>query len=120
MLGRKPVTQAHIIHLLEENHLLSAPDIVKKMNADGTSVNKTSVYRALDKMLAAEIICKQIFGSDVVMYELRENHHDHFVCENCGKIEVVACTSHPHMTTNNLIVNHHHMTLFGFCESCST
>lgn len=119
MLGRKPVTQARISKILEENHLLSAPDILQKMAKDGTPVNKTSVYRALDKMLAAETICKQIFGSDVVLYELRENHHDHFVCENCGKIEIVACATHPQNSFDGLTVTHHHTTLFGFCENCS-
>lgn len=119
MLGRKPVTQHSILEILTENHLLSAPQILEKMSEQGQKVNKTSVYRALEKLLASGTICKQVFGEDTLLYELRNSHHDHLVCENCHTIQAVECTTQPHITATNFTVSHHHMTVFGTCENCT-
>lgn len=119
MLGRKPVTQHHITELLKQYHLLSAPQILEKMIESGQKVNKTSIYRAIEKLLAAGTICKQILGQDILLYELRDDHHDHLVCESCGKIQAVACTTPTAITEVDFTVSHHHMTVFGLCADCS-
>jgi Fe2+ or Zn2+ uptake regulation protein len=119
MLGRKPVTQSHIIQLLSDHHLLSAPSILEKMTSQGHAVNKTSVYRALEKLLASGTICKQIFSEDVLLYELRNSHHDHLVCESCGKVEASPCSTEKEIIVHNFTVSHHHLTIFGTCADCS-
>lgn len=119
MLGRKPVVPSRITDLLTEYHLLSAPQILEKLAKDGRSVNKTSVYRALDKLLAEGSVCKQLFLEDSVVYELRSAHHDHMVCERCGKVEAIACSTNSEVVKPGFTVSHHHLTVFGTCESCT-
>ncbi|MDQ5951721.1 MAG: Fur family transcriptional regulator, ferric uptake regulator [Patescibacteria group bacterium] len=120
MLGRKPIVPSRILDLLTEHHLLSAPQILEKLAEGGKAVNKTTVYRALDKLLAEAAICKQIFAQDTVLYELRSAHHDHLVCENCGKVEAIPCATIPQISKAGFTVSHHHLTVFGACDKCVT
>lgn len=120
MLGRKPIIQSRITYLLKEHHLLSAPQILEKMAEDGQKVNKTSVYRALEKLLEAGTVCKQVFMEDILLYELRSAHHDHLVCEECGSVETIPCNTHTEIIKPGFSVSHHHMTVFGHCQNCNT
>lgn len=119
MLGRKPIVPSRITELLAEHHLLSATQILEKLSDTGPAVNKTTVYRSLDKLLAEGTVCKQLFAQDVVLYELRSTHHDHLVCESCGSVEAVPCASSPQVSKPGFTITHHHLTVFGSCENCS-
>jgi Fe2+ or Zn2+ uptake regulation protein len=116
-MPRQPLTRQHIIQLLVERHTLTGPEILDALAERGQAVNKTSVYRAIDKMLADGLLCRHSFGSNTPSYELRDHHHDHAVCENCGKVQVVGCaTEEPQIP--GFAVEHHHATFFGRCAAC--
>lgn len=121
-MARTPTTEFEITTLLEQHHLLSAVDIMEKLALLKKSVNKTTVYRTLDKLLAKGTICRHSLGSDTLYYELRNDHHDHAVCESCGDVLVIEC--HDHMrnikTSRDFTPLHHHVTVFGLCGNCST
>lgn len=106
-----------IIHLLAKHHFLTVPDMVERLHAQGTSVNKTSVYRALEKLLIQGTVCKQNIRANDLVYELRSHHHDHVVCSNCGKIETVECQITPPIVPG-FSIHHHHLTFFGLCQAC--
>jgi len=111
-----------LIQLLEKKHFLTAPEILEFLAKKGTTVNKTSVYRNLEKMLTENQVCRHSFGSDKVYYELRslENeHHDHFVCELCKKIDHLECMIDRSKLPEGYTLKHHHVTLFGICDACS-
>ena len=80
-----------ILNLLAEHHLLTAPDILQKLEDVDHPYNKTSVYRAIDKLLNDDQICRLSFGTNEILYELRNHHHDHLVCSNCGSVEAAHC-----------------------------
>lgn len=107
-----------IIELLQREHLLTAPQLLEHLKNRELRYNKTSLYRALDKLLLQNIICKQNFGDNDIQYEVRSSHHDHLVCTNCGKINSVDCTLSPPKEINNFLVDHHHVTYFGLCQDC--
>src|SRR6185369_631777 len=93
-MARTPLAQQKIRELLAAHHVLSAVTIVQLLQTAGMNVNKTTVYRALDKMLADKEVCRHSLESDTLLYELREHHHDHVVCEVCGNIEQTECAQH--------------------------
>ncbi len=104
--------------LFSARHLLSAPQILDILQALGRKYNKTSVYRALDQLEAEGIICKQFFTQNEAMYELKEHHHAHLVCKKCGKIEQTECDYHEPKELHGFSVDHHRVTLIGFCGNC--
>ncbi len=108
-----------LISLLKERHYLTAPEMVKFLAAQGHRYNKTSVYRALDRLLADGLICRQNLHDNELVFELRTHHHDHLVCSNCGKVEMTTCQVNlPAKVGKNFAVDHHHLTIYGYCHQC--
>lgn len=118
-MGRPALLSAQIITVLQSLHVLSAPDLLTQLEARGVSVNKTSVYRALEKLSEDGILCKQTLTGQTIVYELRESHHDHLVCERCGSIQKIQCVTDSPTKIEGFEVHHHHTTLFGVCHTCA-
>jgi len=114
----QPTLSDAIQDLLKKQHLLSANQMLEYFEKKGRSYNKTSVYRALDQLLADETICRYDFSDSEAQYELRDHHHDHIVCEKCGKIEVVNCQFTQPENLAGYQISHHHLSLMGLCEDC--
>lgn len=112
-MSRPAHTQEDILSALSKGHLLSAGELQEKLG-----VNKTSVYRALEKLLSDEKVCKHLLGDEQVVYELRDHHHDHLVCERCGDITTVSCQTNAPASVSDFSVSHHHTTFFGICKKC--
>ena len=118
-MARKAVLPKLIIKLLEGTHLLSATQIIEYLRKAGGDFNKTSVYRALEKLQERGEVCKETFGDSEALYEVRGEHHDHAVCTSCEKIIKVPCPEHSEKKVHNFNVDHCHVTLYGLCNSCS-
>lgn len=108
-----------ILDALQENHALTAPEIVQKLGEKGQEFNKTSIYRAIERLQESGQICRYLFGSSTAVYERRDHHHDHVVCNVCGKVQPVECTVSIPEEINGFRVDHHHLTMFGVCAECA-
>lgn len=118
-MARKPAVSHQICSVLAEKHLLSASQILEELKLKFQPYNKTSVYRALDTLLAENKVCRHLLTGDDVQYELRLDHHDHSVCTNCHKVSAIECSEHNHPEVPGFTVNHHHATVYGLCEGCT-
>lgn len=117
-MGRTPQTKQAIVTLLSRHHGLSASSLLDQLLLENHRVNKTTVYRALEKLLSDGVVCRQIFTDDTIVYELRTDHHDHTVCEICGKIGAIPCVVPSPSSQQGMTITHHHLTLYGVCEEC--
>lgn len=111
---------AKITTLLEKKHLLSANQIAAELLKIGDSYNKTSIYRAIEKLLSDGEVCQHHFSETEVSYELREHHHDHVVCTSCGAVTIVDCLFEAPPLLAGVAINHHHTTFFGICTNCAS
>jgi Fur family ferric uptake transcriptional regulator len=109
-----------LINLLKNKHLLSVSEVLVQLENDSKTFNKTSVYRAIDQLLADDVICQHFFSGTEAYYELREHHHDHLVCNNCRSIETADCDYKQPEKIGDFLTNHHHITVFGLCKNCQT
>lgn len=85
-------------------------------------VSLDSVYRILDDFFSAGLI-RRLEGAKVIRYDADTSSHDHFVCQDCGKMydftflepEKVAdvCRGFGDVTAVELLVH-------GVCDSCRT
>ena len=67
---------------------MSAEDIYKKLLELGEDVGLATVYRVMTQFETAELVSRHHFDSGLSVFELNEgSHHDHLVCEKCGKVE---------------------------------
>ena len=79
-----------ILELLEnaEHHHMSAEDVYKALAEQGEDVGLATVYRVLTQFEQAGIVERHNFENNLSVFEIaQEEHHDHLVCDVCGKIE---------------------------------
>ena len=118
-MARPAVLGTILIDIFKHHHLLSVGQILELLPEEfGKKYNKTSVYRALEKLEAQEIICEHTFTSGETKYELRQEHHDHLVCSRCGAIQSTNCGFALPELIDGFKTDHFHLTVFGLCADC--
>ncbi|MGH7322214.1 MAG: Fur family transcriptional regulator [Candidatus Rokuibacteriota bacterium] len=87
----------------------------------GRGINLSSVYRTVNLLQGLHVVRRVQFGDSAHRYELAEgyrDHHHHFVCEACGRIEDVRrCPLEG--ADLGVSVRSHYLELFGLCGECS-
>lgn len=98
---------------------LEVPFIVEKLG-----VNKTTVYRQIEKMLKEGSLIEVEFGDGKKRYELSSlGHHHHLICLKCGKVEEVEINEGKMLESlkklkSNIRVERHSLEFFGKCIKC--
>lgn len=139
-------TYKTILILLHENHLrltktrkalmelflcnkppLSVPEILSLLKKMRLGVNKTTVYRELERLQRVEIIAAVRLGDRKQYYELAtRKHHHHLICVKCEHVEDVdvdedELTHEAHRASRekHFSVLRHSLEFFGLCKMCS-
>ena len=84
------VPRLRILELFERAEIrhLSAEDVYKILQRDGTDTGLATVYRVLTQFEQAGLLIRHHFEADKAVFELnRGAHHDHLVCLQCGHVE---------------------------------
>ncbi len=102
---------------LEAQHLLTISQLAKHLRDSGYQYNRSSVYRAVERLLDEGEICRHHLNDKHMYYELRDRH-DHLVCELCGKVLKVHSVYEAPKNVGSFKVDHHHLTLYGVCHDC--
>ncbi len=67
---------------------MAAEDVFRVLLDERSDIGLATVYRVLTQFEQAGILLRSNFESGKAVYELNEGqHHDHFVCTACGKVE---------------------------------
>ena len=69
---------------------MSAQEIHDGVRAQGLRVGIASVYRALEGLDRTGLVQRIDLGDGIARYEpalVGGEHHHHFVCDDCGKVE---------------------------------
>ena len=89
--GYRPGSAGQLVlqHLGSQQCCLGAKEIHEDLRRHGRTVGLASVYRMLDALSEQALVQRVDVGDGVVRYEpaRRADHHHHFVCEECGKVE---------------------------------
>ncbi len=91
-----------------------------------TSINKTTLYRALNAFYKAGFIHKVDKGDRIWRFGLCNCHkkghcHPHFVCKGCGKIECLDEVSMPDLCLEKAgyIIQEQEVYVKGLCDGCA-
>lgn len=87
-------------------------------------VNKTTIYRQIDKLLLRNLIVDVEFGDGKKRYELKSlGHHHHLICKKCGKLEDVTIDEESILkqikVKSGFKIESHSLEFFGFCNNCN-
>lgn len=122
---KTPVSTAILAFFESSNRPVSAKHILAHLNNQHLFPNKTTVYRILDKLLAAQAITEIKIRTGCTYYEKTHGHlHHHFFCMDC---ESVFCLAPNHIDTviesmkaanPAFHIHDHDLNLYGRCGSC--
>ena len=79
-----------IINLFEASKVrhLTAEDVYKLLLTEGLDIGLATVYRVLTQFEQAGLLVRHHFESGKAVFELNQGtHHDHLVCQQCGRVE---------------------------------
>ena len=108
-----------ILEILEsaEFRHMSAEDVYKALLERGEDIGLATVYRVLTQFVNAGLAERHHFEGGQAVFELdRGHHHDHIVCEQCGRVEEfvdetiekcqrqIAAKKHFEITDHSLII----------------
>lgn len=123
---RTTKTRMAVLRFLQESTTpLTASDLILHLHTLGINVNKTTVYREIDQLLAHGIVQELDFGDLKKRYELasREHHH-HLICKKCGHIDDIHLENDLQEEEARIaqecgfLVLQHSLEFFGLCKTC--
>ncbi|MGM8870173.1 ferric iron uptake transcriptional regulator [Psychrobacter sp. 2Y5] len=114
-----------ILELLEqaERHHMSAEEVYKALIEQGEDVGLATVYRVLTQFEQAGIVERHNFENNLSVFEItQEEHHDHLVCDICGKIvefhnEIIEEEQLKVAKEYGFKLSGHSLVLYGICDN---
>lgn len=98
-------------------------DIILKMSSLKKPISRATVYRTIKTIEEAGLVKYLRSINDEKIYEVQKEHHDHMICEVCGKI-IEFHDSDLERLQDSICESHcftpqrHTMKIFGVCENC--
>lgn len=113
----------------QNGNIFTASDIINFFEQHNIPVNKTTIYRNLEKWVQAEILAKhKTMITDGFVYQVKKSNcdeHIHFQCSNCGSVihlENKKTTTYLKSLSSdfNLQIDFSSSLLNGLCPKCKT
>jgi Fur family transcriptional regulator, ferric uptake regulator len=108
----------------EIGHHISAEELYHEVKKVNTHVGYATIYRTLRLLKECDLVQERHFDEGQARYEtVAERHHDHFICERCGRIiefENEDIERLQEMVARQLKaeLRRHKMELYGVCADC--
>ena len=105
---------------------MTAEDVFRVLLEERSDVGLATVYRVLTQFEQAGLLMRSNFESGKAVYELNEGqHHDHFICTTCGKVEEfydaeIEKRQNLIAKEKGWVIQDHSMALYGQCAACAT
>ena len=115
-----------ILQVLENSSIqhVSAEDVYKMLIAADEEIGLATVYRVLTQFEQAGLVARHNFEGGHSVFELsKEDHHDHIVCQKCGKItefsdEKIEIRQSEVAKSLGYILLDHNLNMYGLCPDC--
>lgn len=105
---------------------LSAAALHEALKQKGSSVDKATVYRTLERFVSLGVVSKIQFDETGARYELIEKsqHHHHIICKSCGNVENIEMNERSLLKTvgekTHYKITGHSVEFFGICKPCQS
>ncbi len=114
---RKTKNKDLILNEFKKNHILEASEII----SNHPEIDPATIYRNLQRFVEDGILKELHLKKGVVSYELSNHDHQHFVCENCGKVKEIELDT---LSINKILpkdikADSFELNIKGKCEDCN-
>src|SRR6266851_1576064 len=103
---------------------VSAEELYAEVKRINPHVGYATIYRTLKLMKECALLSERHFDEGQARYEvIGEHHHDHFICEACGKIIEFEDDALERLQRNvarklGVTLHRHKLELYGRCVDC--
>ncbi len=122
---RNVKSQNAVLEALHQVNHATASEILDwlKVTQKNMKVSLTSVYRALNHLVATSQVKPLNFNDGQVRYELNTHamHHHHMICTKCNLIQVLDLCPFDDIADkvkDTFSIQYHNFELFGLCGNC--
>jgi Fur family ferric uptake transcriptional regulator len=100
-------------------------DLVAQVRRKKAGVSRATVYRTVNHLARARMVRKMDFDESHAHFEVvsKGNHHEHLVCERCGRIVEFADSKLEQRIRrmadeNGMVMTKHLVQIIGVCKEC--
>ena len=112
-----------ILQVLEQGdaHHMTAEDVYKTLLERNDEIGLATVYRVLTQFVDAGLVERHHFEGGQAIFELnRGGHHDHIVCQQCGRVEefvdeTIERHQHAIAEKHGFKIEDHSLIIYGTC-----
>jgi len=105
---------------------ISVEELYNEVKQVNPRVGYATVYRTLRLLKECGLATERHFNDGEARYERTENdtqHHDHFICERCGRIVEFASPEIEELQEAvarklGFVTTRHRLELYGICREC--
>jgi Fur family transcriptional regulator, ferric uptake regulator len=103
---------------------ISAEELYAEVKKVNPHLGYATIYRTLKLLKECELVSERHFDEGQGRYEIiDERHHDHFICENCGRIiefenEGLEQIQQAIAAELGVSLTRHKIELYGLCPQC--
>ena len=104
-----------------ENRHLTAEDVYRLLIAEDMDIGLATVYRVLNQFDDAGIVTRHNFEGGKSVFELtQQQHHDHLICLDCGKViefsdDSIEARQREIAARHGIRLTNHSLYLYGHC-----
>ncbi|HZP44702.1 MAG TPA: Fur family transcriptional regulator [Candidatus Binataceae bacterium] len=104
---------------------VSAEELYAEVKRINPHVGYATIYRTLKLLKDCGLLSERHFDEGQARYEVvGEHHHDHFICEDCGRILEFEDEAIERMQRNiarrlGVTLHRHKLELYGRCADCA-
>ena len=105
---------------------MTIEDLLNEVRVHDRGIGYATVYRTLKLLAECGVASERKFGDGLSRYELADDasaHHDHLICENCGKITEfeeprIEALQDEVAARHGFEVSSHKHEMYGTCSEC--
>ncbi len=109
------------------NRHISVEELYREVRKVNPRVGYATVYRTVRLLRESGLAAERHFHDGEARFENveREQHHDHLICERCGRIVEFSNTAIEELQervarTLDFVISGHKLELYGICGDCRT
>lgn len=109
--------------IVEASSHITAEDLAGEVRRRSSTINRSTVYRALSFLEEAGIVDHVHLGHGRAVYHLTDREHQHLVCESCAAVTEIAIDElrplkNQLQRDHKFTLDTRHFAIVGLCEKC--
>ncbi|MDA8283275.1 MAG: transcriptional repressor [Actinomycetota bacterium] len=125
-VARRSLIAEQVLEIMRRTgrHCWTLDEIQDDLARRGLAPNQSSVFRAVCGLERAGTVVRVPLGDGRGHYEVTSEHHDHLVCDACGRVESLTCSIVADLASqvrvwSGFLISGHQLVLSGTCGTCA-